>query len=363
MKQYKAIGLMSGTSVDGVDAALIRTDGELMLEQLGWTSVPYPDAVRQKVRALFNRAPDPAVEKELTLLNAEAVTKLLKETNHLPQDIDIVGFHGQTISHAPERGHTCQMGDGALLAKTVRIDVINDFRSADVKAGGQGAPLVPIYHRAIAATLDKPVVFLNIGGVANVTYVGTKGDIFAFDTGPGNALLDDWMLHHTGKPYDENGRSAATGTVDEKILAQLLSHPYFSRKPPKSLDRNAFVSDTWKHLSPPDGAATLSAFTVASIVQSVRFMPEKPQCWIVCGGGRMNGTFMKTLAETLNTPVAPIETIGLNGNATEAEAFAYLAVRSMTGLHLTFPTTTGVRHPMQGGILHPYIEMPDETQI
>lgn len=350
MKKYRAIGLMSGTSLDGVDAALLVTDGESHVAQEGYAFVPYPADIRERTRALFNRAPDAEVERALTLLNAEAVKKILAEKGLKPSDIDVVGYHGQTISHNPERGHTCQMGDGALLARLTGIDVVNDLRSADVKAGGQGAPLVPVYHQALAAKLDKPVAFLNIGGVANVTYVGK--DIIAFDTGPGNALLDDWMREKAGKPFDENGTAAKAGTADAGVLQKLLSHPYFTRRPPKSLDRNAFVSDAWRHLSLEDGAATLAAFTVAGIAKALEHLPEKPRRWVVCGGGRMNAFFMSAIEEAVGAPVVSINTLGLNGDATEAEAFAYLAVRSLRGLPLSFPLTTGVGQPMTGGTLH-----------
>lgn len=350
MKEYRAIGLMSGTSLDGVDVALVVTDGEGHVAQEGYAFILYPAEIREKTRALFNREPDAAIERELTLLNAEAVKKILSDKNLKPADIDVVGYHGQTISHNPERGHTCQMGDGALLARLTGIDVVNDLRSADVRAGGQGAPLVPVYHQALAAKLDKPVAFLNIGGVANVSYVGDE--LVAFDTGPGNALLDDWMRGKTGKTFDEGGAAAGAGRVDEDILSRLLSHPYFTRRPPKSLDRNAFVSEAWRGLSLEDGAATLAAFTVRGVAQALEHLPQKPLRWIVCGGGRMNGFFMTALEKALGAPVVSIDTLGLNGDATEAEAFAYLAVRSLRGLPLSFPLTTGVKQPMRGGTLH-----------
>jgi anhydro-N-acetylmuramic acid kinase len=356
MKKYRAIGLMSGTSVDGVDAALLLTDGHDVAEPDGFYFVPYPDALRDKIRALFNKKPDPAVERELTLFQAEAVKALLAKRGLSPSDIDVVGFHGQTISHNPERGETCQMGDGALLAKTVKIDVVNDFRTADVKNGGQGAPLAPVYHNARAANLPRPVAFLNIGGVANVTYVGAKGELHAFDCGPGNALIDDWMREKTGSIQDENGATAQRGTVDKAVLERLLEHPYFAKKPPKSLDRNAFAGASWSHLSVQDGAATLAAFTAEAVKrQAEAFFPATPHRWYVCGGGRHNAYLLSLLRAGLSAPVEPVEALSLDGDATEAEAFAYLAVRSLLGLHLSFPTTTGVRHPMQGGVLHPYI--------
>lgn len=356
MKIYKVIGLMSGTSLDGVDAALISTDGEGHVERHGFLSVPYNDTLRLRLRACLHQPVEKVrdAERDMTQAHAEAVRALLKQENIPPGVPDLIGFHGQTISHDPAKGHTCQIGDGELLAKLTGVSVVNDFRSADVKAGGQGAPLVPVYHQALAAKMDKPVAFLNIGGVANVTYVGH--DVIAFDTGPGNALIDDWVLEKTGKKFDADGAVAAGGKVDKSVLQKLLSHPFFSQKPPKSLDRNAFSSDAWQELSTEDGASTLAAFTAESIARSRDFLPEQPGKWIVSGGGRLNKTVMKLLQEKLGAPVTSIDTLGLNGDAIEAEAFAYLAVRSLRGLPISFPSTTGAPRPMTGGRLN---KIPD----
>jgi len=349
MKIYKVIGLMSGTSLDGVDVALLHTDGESFIERKAFLSVPYDDDLRAKIRACFGKtAAEGDAERALTEFHAEAIKKLGVSL----KDVDLIGFHGQTIFHAPEKGFTCQIGDGALLASLTGVKVVNDFRTADVKAGGQGAPLVPVYHQALAASLEKPVVFLNIGGVANVTYVGKDGELIAFDTGPGNALIDDWMLRKTGRKFDEAGKIALSGKVDESILRQLLSHPFFSAPVPKSLDRDAFASRIYEGLSTEDGAATLAAFTVQSIVRAAQYFPVPPLRWIVAGGGRHNKFMMQQLQKNLKAPVVPIEDMGLDGDATEAEAFAYMAVRSVRGLPLSFPMTTGVPQPMTGGRLH-----------
>ncbi len=352
MKLFTAIGLMSGTSLDGVDAALLRTDGESSLEPLGWVHVPYDAAIRDKVRALFNKKPDENVARELTHINAKAVKALLDKMNLQAADIDVIGYHGQTISHNPERRETCQMGDGQLLSELIGIDVINDLRLADVKAGGQGAPLVPIYHRAMAAKLEKPVAILNIGGVANATYIGADDALIAFDVGPGNALLDDWMVKHTGNRYDADGATAARGKVNDGVLTQLLSNEYFSRKVPKSLDRNHFSPDAAQGLSLEDGAATLAAFTVAGVAKSLEYFPAQPKQWLVAGGGRNNAYFMQQMQQKLGVPVTDIAQLGFNGDATEAEAWAYLAVRSLKRLPITFPMTTGAPEPMTGGTLH-----------
>jgi len=357
MKEYRVIGLMSGTSLDGIDAALITTDGEGYIRRDGFVSEAYPDDLRGQIRQCLNlprdkRAEAAAVERALTEAHARVVARLMAEKNLAAQDVDLIGFHGQTIAHAPHEKYTCQLGDGVLLAQLTGIRVVNDFRTADVLAGGQGAPLAPVYHRALSAPLEKPVAFLNIGGVANVTYIGADGTIIAFDTGPGNALMDDWMLQHTGRKYDDGGKTAAAGKADEEIVSALMSHPFFNAPPPKSLDRNDFVSPLWQNLSPEAGAATLSAFTVRSIVKALAFLPAAPARWIVSGGGRLNGYLMQQLRAHLGVPVNAIEDVGLNGDAIEAEAFAYMAVRSLRGLPISFPTTTGVPQPMPGGKLH-----------
>jgi len=357
MQVYRVIGLMSGTSLDGIDAALISTDGEGHIEREAFLSRPYEDTLRQALRACLNLPPEnrasaDVAERKMTEAHAAVIADLLASKNLTAKDIDLIGFHGQTVAHAPQNKMTCQLGDGALLAQLTGIRVVNDFRTADVMAGGQGAPLAPVYHRALATHLDKPVAFLNIGGVANVTYVGADGNILAFDTGPGNALLDDWILQHTGKKFDAHGNIAAAGKADEAVLKNLMGHSFFNAVPPKSLDRNDFVSPLWQPLPLEAGAATLTAFTVQSILKSLDFLPQKPARWIVSGGGRLNAEMMRLLRENLGVPVNAIEDVGFNGDAVEAEAFAYMAVRSLKGLPISFPTTTGVPQPMPGGKLN-----------
>lgn len=355
MQLYRVIGLMSGTSLDGIDAALITTDGEGYIVREGFMSAPYDDGLRTRIRSCLNlpaghRGEAAAVERELTDAHAQLVHKLLSAYKGSP--VDLIGFHGQTVAHDPAQGYTCQLGDGARLARLTGLRVVNDFRTQDVRAGGQGAPLAPVYHRALAAHLDKPCCFLNIGGVANVTYIGADGALLAFDTGPGNALIDDWMLSKAGQKFDRGGETAASGRADEDMLRQLLSHPFFDAAPPKSLDRNDFVSPLWQSLPLADGAATLSAFTVRSIARALDFLPARPQRWIVSGGGRLNAEIMHGLRAALGAPVSPIEDIGFNGDAIEAEAFAYMAVRSLRGLPISFPGTTAAPRDMRGGVLH-----------
>ncbi|GAA4247073.1 anhydro-N-acetylmuramic acid kinase [Azospirillum formosense] len=349
------VGLMSGTSMDGIDAALVRTDGERRVEPLAFVTISYGDGFRADLRScLGGKGPVEAVERALTDAHADAVRRLLAEAGTEAGAVDLIGFHGHTIFHDPAQRRTWQIGDGARLARATGIAVVDDFRTADVAAGGQGAPLVPLFHRALADALPRPLAVLNIGGVANVTWIGEgEDDVIACDTGPGNALVDDWVLSGQGARYDSGGALAARGNVDESALAALLAHPYFDLPAPKSLDRDAFDPAPVRGLSVEDGAATLTAFTAASVARIVPHLPDAPLRWLVCGGGRHNATLMGMLADRLGVPVDPVEAVGWNGDALEAEAFAYLAVRSRKGLPLSLPATTGVPRPMSGGRFHP----------
>ena len=352
---------MSGTSLDGVDAALLDTDGKSMARPGPSLTLAYaPDtrallrAALDEARAVAQGAPVPQsireAERLLTEAHSEAVKALLQKTGLSAGQVALLGFHGQTILHRPERHWTWQIGDGALLARLTGIDVINDFRSADVKAGGQGAPLMPLYHavRVREAGLAEPLVVVNIGGVAQVTYI--KDDlVLAFDTGPGNAPIDDWMHRHSGRPVDENGAFAATGKVNGAALDQMLASAFFARLPPKSLDRMDFGMEAVEALAPAEGAATLTAFTAASLARAREHFPQMPETWIVSGGGRHNKTLMTMLKARVNAPVISAEEAGWNGDALEAEGFAYLAMRSKLRLPLSLPTTTGVKQPMTGG--------------
>lgn len=348
------IGLMSGTSIDGIDAALLWTDGEGIAEPRGFLFRPYPASFRSAM-ALALQAPDqraPALEAELTDLHAAAVHALLAETGMAAAAVALAGFHGHTVLHRPAESRTWQLGDAAGLAKAIGLPVVGDLRMADVAAGGEGAPLAPVYHRALARDAPRPCAFLNLGGVANITWIGEGPDsLLAFDTGPANMLLDEWALRHTGKPVDEGGAMARTGTVDAAALAALLTSPYFARKPPKSLDRLDFGLAAVSHLSPADGAATLVAFTAASIAAALDHLPAAPAVWFVGGGGRHNPVLMEALRQALHVLVQPVEAIARNGDALEAEAFAYLAARSVKGSPISFPGTTRAPEPMSGGKL------------
>ncbi|HEX9810097.1 MAG TPA: anhydro-N-acetylmuramic acid kinase [Alphaproteobacteria bacterium] len=359
-----ALGLMSGTSMDGVDAALVRTDG-LTVDEVGPSEmIAYDKALRARLRAaVAGKADDrevAATERLLTERHAEAVHALIGRWGRKEQgDVGVVGFHGHTLWHRPAERRTRQIGNGALLARLVNLPVVNDFRAADLAAGGEGAPLAPLYHlaRAEASGLGLPVAVLNLGGVANVTWIGPAGDgpdrhLLAFDTGPGCAMIDDWALRHTGVPCDIGGGLAAAGTVDGTALGRLLDHPYFARRPPKSLDRFAFPADPVEALSVEAGAATLTAFAAEAVARAAAYLPALPRQWLVTGGGRHNKALMAYLARVLGAPVRPVETAGWNGDSLEAEAFAFLAVRSLRGLPLSLPATTGARAAVTGGRLH-----------
>ncbi len=359
-----AIGLMSGTSMDGVDVAIIETDGESRLEPGPSSFTPYADADRALLRqalqdaaALADRQARPgalaAAEAMVTRRHAEAVEAFLAAHRVDRRRVDVVGFHGQTVLHSPERRLTVQLGDGAALSRRLRLPVVFDLRAADVAAGGQGAPLTPAYHRALAAAaaLDAPMAFVNIGGVSNVTLLAPGRDPLAFDAGPGNALLDDLVLARTGASMDRDGAAALAGRVDPHALAAMLAHPFFAAPPPKSLDRNAFSSAPVAALALDDAAATLVAFTAEAIAVALRHAPVAPEIVVVCGGGARNPALMAALARRTNARVEPAEARGWSSDAMEAQAFAYLAVRSLRGLPLTFPTTTGVARSMSGGVL------------
>jgi anhydro-N-acetylmuramic acid kinase len=373
------IGLMSGTSADGVDAAILYTDGRDIVRAHESLFVAYDDALRGDILALMRGVGDEAdVARRLTDVHIAAVKALLKKTKLTTGSVTLIGFHGQTIRHAPADGITVQIGDAARMARELGIAVVADFRSADVKAGGQGAPLVPLYHAALAHALEKPLMVVNIGGVSNVTWLNEGGlapyatltpaasgsrealrtpehaSIIAFDSGPGNALLDDWIFKHTGKRYDKDGDIAAMGEVHSDVLGSFLRHPFFVKDVPKSLDRNQFDGVVTKlaHLGLEDGAATLTSMTASSIAMALSAVPVLPKRVLICGGGRRNPTLMRLLSACVNAPVEAVEAVGWDGDMLEAQAFAYLAARSVQGLPLSLPSTTGVKEAVTGGVLY-----------
>jgi anhydro-N-acetylmuramic acid kinase len=348
----RTIGLMSGTSLDGVDAAWLETDGESVTSFGPTLTIPYDDALRRDLRTILDLAPGLA-DNDARLTSA--VTRLtdchVRAVKALDRPADLIGFHGQTILHQPDRRRTWQVGDAARLARETGVPVAFDFRSSDVASGGEGAPLVPVYHAALARDLPRPLAVLNIGGVANTTWIGDDGDLIAFDTGPGNGPLDDWVTRHTGQPCDRDGALARSGTVDTAVLARLMAHPYFARPAPKSLDRLDFsrslAGSGLDRLSIADGAATLVAFIAASVAAAP--FPGQPMRWLVTGGGRRNPAIMSALRLALGVPVDGVEAVGWDGDALEAQCFGFLAARVAGGLPLSFPGTTGAPAPMQGG--------------
>ena len=349
-RMWRALGLMSGTSLDGIDVAMIETDGRQRVNSGPALTVAYEAEFRQRLRSVLGGIGSVAeVEEELTLLHAAAVEQFLHQNPGA--GVDVVGFHGHTILHRPAERRTWQIGDGALLARRIGIDVIADFRSADVAAGGEGAPLAPLFHAALVTSLQKPVAVLNIGGVANVTWIGEGDAILAFDTGPGNALIDDWVHGRTGAAADFDGSLARAGRASATHLAQFLADPFFDRPPPKSLDRDDFREILPEYLSLEDGAATLTEMTAAAVAAAQRHFPGPVREWLVSGGGRHNPALMEALRRCLGVPVRPVEAVGWDGDAIEAQAFAYLAVRSVCDLPLSLPSTTGVPRPMPGGRL------------
>ncbi|MGE6738673.1 anhydro-N-acetylmuramic acid kinase [Allorhizobium pseudoryzae] len=369
MQPIWAVGLMTGTVLDGnIDVALLKTDGEA-IEAFGpYTLAPYDQATRTLLEETLAEArkwnfegPEPTIfaraEDALTRAQSAAVRNLVKEAGLSMADIGVVGFHGQTVLHrAPQPGRlgaTRQLGDGALMAELLGTRVAYDFRSADVRAGGQGAPLAAAYHSALlkGVSQDGSAAILNLGGVANITWSDGKGHVVAFDTGPANAPINDWVKMHGRGDMDRDGLIAASGQVNEERLAHLLQHPYLSAKFPKSLDRFDFGAAMAEGLPLEDGAATLTAFTASAVGRALDMLPQRPGKLFVSGGGRHNPTLMTLLADRAKVEVQPAETLGWRGDAVEAECFAFLAVRVLRGLPISFPTTTGAPKPMTGGRL------------
>ncbi|AMJ63143.1 anhydro-N-acetylmuramic acid kinase [Bosea sp. PAMC 26642] len=354
-----AIGVISGTSMDGIDVSIVTSDGVDAVSFGAGASYPYRPETRSALQALIAEAEraltEPLVELEaaVTADHLAAIERFIAEQAIDRATIDLVGLHGQTVYHRPDLRFTRQLIDGPAIADALRIPTIDRFRYTDVAAGGEGAPFAPLYHRALAQGMAQPVMVLNLGGVGNVTYIDGE-TVIAFDTGPASAILDDFVQRRRGLAYDRDGELAASGQVDEDLVAAFMDNPFFDRPAPKSLDRNDFHrrAQVVETLSDPDGAATLAAFTVESLVSALRHVPRRPQRWVVGGGGRLNRHFMARLTERLGVPVEPVEAVGWDGDALEAQTFAYLAIRSLKGLPLSLPGTTGVPQPMTGGRLN-----------
>lgn len=353
-----AIGVISGTSMDGIDVSVVTTDGRETVMPGPGRTYPYDAALRAELLE-FIRDParaetDPLdrLEAAVTAAHVGAVERFREEHADATTDASLVGLHGQTVWHNPVKRFTRQLMRGDVAAARLGIDTVTRFRHADVAAGGHGAPFAPLYHRALAAKLAQPVMVLNWGGVGNITYI--DGDtVIAFDTGPASALIDDWVLRRRGVPFDDGGRIAASGKVDQGVLASLMRNPFFALPAPKSLDRQEFHARAKivEALGDADGAATLAAFTVAATAAALEHVPKRPVRWLVTGGGRLNRHLMSALQTAVAATVEPVEAVGWQGDHIEAQCFGYLAVRSVLGLPLSLPTTTGVPEPMAGGEL------------
>lgn len=361
----RVAGTMSGTSLDGVDVAVIETDGTKILAQIDAGYRPYSKTERETLSEALGHWDGPLVKAA-----AEVVTRAHQEALTGLRDIDLIGFHGQTLAHAPRAQGTLQVGDGAALADALDVPLVWDFRTADVKLGGEGAPLAPFYHWACAraAKCQAPVAFLNLGGVGNVTWVDPlkeapeeRGALLAFDTGPANAPINDLMLARFGRSIDEGGRVASKGRVIDGALERFLRHPYFTKMPPKSLDRNDFADllPSVSELSDNDAVATLTGICAASVAVGIDFCPSPPSAVYVTGGGRHNAVLMQMISEALSCPIAPIETLGFDGDVLEAQAFAYLAARVLRGMPTSCPTTTGVAAVVGGGT----VSWPGASQL
>ncbi len=356
--------------MDGIDVALIRSDGHFFVERGPNIFLAYEKDTRQRIREgletasrLKDRTISPDIladlECELTELHGRAVGEFLDNNNINTGEIDLIGFHGQTVLHRPQYALTIQLGDGQKLADQTGIEVIYDFRANDMLNNGQGAPLVPVYHGALANNIPaelidgKAMVFVNIGGISNITHVDSDGCLTAFDSGPGNGLIDQWVLFKAGLDYDDGGKIAAGGKVIEEICRRYLSHPYFELPIPKSLDRKDFEPLLDDDVSLADGARSLARLTASTIVHSIDQLPSMPAVIVVCGGGALNKVIMsdlQSMAIQIGTKVITAEQAGLSAGAMEAEAFAYLAIRAKLGEPLTYPKTTGCSKPVTGGV-------------
>lgn len=355
--RIRALGAMSGTSLDGVDAAIIETDGETVFGFGESAYRPYSEAEREVLRAALGLWEGEAVEAA-----AEVVETAHAEILSGFDGVDLIGFHGQTLAHDPKGRGTHQAGSGAILAEALGVPVVWDFRSSDVRFGGEGAPLAPFYHFALAKFVgaEAPLAFLNLGGVGNLTFADpgfarpeAEGALLAFDTGPANAPINDLVRSRLGWALDEGGALAAKGEVKDAIVERFLQHPHFFRMAPKSLDRDAFagLSREVTNLSDADAAATLTACVAAGVMRGMEHCPAPPERLLATGGGRHNPVMMKMIAAGCDCPVAPVEAVGLDGDMLEAQAFAYLAVRVARGLPTSAPGTTGVRAAVGGGTL------------
>jgi anhydro-N-acetylmuramic acid kinase len=359
-----SIGLMSGTSSDGIDASIIKSDGENEVYFTGNHFLPYEERVKSKIRSLkekinlildlelYSQEID-ALEKEITLLHAKIVNLIIKKFELSKSEIKLIGFHGHTIFHSFRGKKTKQIGNGKLLSQLTGLNVIYNFRENDIKNGGQGAPLVPIFHKLLQKKLKlkMPLAFLNIGGISNLTYLNKDEEIVSFDTGPGNFLIDKILQLKSNDEiqFDKDGKIAFTGCVDKNILDSYLSDPYYESFPPKSLDVNDFSLGALRGLNVKDSIATLSELTSLTITNALNLLSSRPMEIILCGGGRKNKFIFERIKKLSNTKISNIDEYKINGDFIESQAFAYLAIRSFLKKPISFPKTTGVVRPITGG--------------
>lgn len=351
---------MSGTSLDGIDASIIRSDGEQSIDIIDDYYLKYDEKLRLKLKKTIDSCKSKSefeklsksisiIEKEITLLHVKACKLIMKRNKEIKPNL--IGFHGQTIIHKPKKGYSIQIGDSRMLSKFTKTPVISNFRENDILNGGEGAPLAPIYHQLILLKTksDLPSVVINIGGISNITYVKKKNDIISFDTGPGNYLINEWVKNKSQIEFDEGGKIATSGKVDKDILNKFLGDSYFKKKYPKSLDVKDFNLNKVSQLSLEDGCATLSMFTVESICLAVKSLDTKPNKILFTGGGRKNKFIINSIRKKLNIPIFLIDEFNLDGDFIESQTFAYLAIRSYLKKFITFPNTTGVKQSSLGG--------------
>ena len=367
-KNYYSLGLMSGTSVDGIDASIILSNGENNLEIIDNHYIKYKDSFKSKIEKFIykiNNREDlnnnidlySQIKKDITLEHAKISKDIIKKNKKI--NIDLVGFHGQTILHKPSDGYSIQAGDPNLLSNLLKKDIYFDFRSLDIKNGGEGAPVTPIYHKLIykKINIDNEIIFLNIGGISNLTYVNQKDSLISFDTGPGNCIIDNWIKHNSLENFDKNGKNAFLGKVDKNVLLSVLDSDFASNKINKSLDINDFDISFARGLNLEDGAATLTAFS-AKIISSEMYSilkeyDKKIIQIIICGGGRKNLSLVNQIKinSKKNLFFYNSEDFNLNGDFIESQAFGYLAIRSVLSLPISFPSTTGCMSPCSGGVI------------
>ena len=361
---FTSIGLMSGTSSDGVDASIIKSDGETEVHFIGNQFTPYREEVKAKIRNLKdkinliidlekNKSEIKTLEREITLIHAKSVNLIIEKYKLNKTKIKIIGFHGHTIFHSFQEKKTKQIGDGRLLSQLTNLDVVYNFRENDINNGGQGAPLVPIFHKLLQKKLKfkTPLLFVNIGGISNLTYIGNEKEIISFDSGPGNFLIDKILQLKTNNQiqFDKDGLIAFKGSINKNILDSYLDDPYYESSPPKSLDVNNFSLGLVRGLSLEDSLATLSELTSLTIVNALNFFNLKPNEIILCGGGRKNKYIHERIKKLSNILTNNIDNYKVDGDFIESQAFAYLAIRSLLKKPISFPGTTGVLKPTNGG--------------